>query len=81
MKKFKIGSCRQEACAGAPAPPRWNVRSARVFSCGFRTVIGQDRHDLIFSQLPAEEGRAMAQPAPGWSDPALPKHPIERFVS
>ena len=22
----------------------------------------------------------MAQPAPGWCDPALRKHPIERFV-
>jgi len=28
----KIGSFRQEACAGALAPPRWNARSARVFS-------------------------------------------------
>ena len=23
----------------------------------------------------------MAQPAPGWCDPYLPRHPIERFVS
>ena len=39
VKKFKIGSFRQEAHAGgqrshAPAPPRWNARSARVFGCG-----------------------------------------------
>ena len=37
VKKLKIGSFRQEACAGAPAPPRWNARSARVFGCGFKT--------------------------------------------
>ena len=40
----------------------------------------------IFSQLPVEEGRAMARdggptPAPGWCDPVLRKHPIERFMS
>ncbi|MCI0419990.1 MAG: hypothetical protein L0387_21650, partial [Acidobacteria bacterium] len=29
----------------------------------------------------AEEGRALAQPAPGWCDRSLRKPPIERFVS
>ncbi|MCI0418198.1 MAG: hypothetical protein L0387_44305 [Acidobacteria bacterium] len=48
MKKLKIDFFRQEACAGAPAPPRWNARSARVVGCGFRTVMGQDRPDPIF---------------------------------
>jgi hypothetical protein len=51
VKKLTIGSFRQEACAGAPAPPRWNARTARVFGRGFRTVMEQDRPDSIFSQL------------------------------
>jgi hypothetical protein len=41
VKKFKIGSLGPEACAGAPAPPRWNARSARVFACEFRTLKGR----------------------------------------
>ena len=41
----------EEACAGAPAPPRWNVRSARVFGCRFRKVMEQARRGSIFSQL------------------------------
>ena len=54
MKKLKIGF-RQGACAGgrrspAPAPVRWNARSARVFGCGFRKVMrGLSRFN--FSQL------------------------------
>jgi len=61
VKKLKIGSSRQEACAGAPAPPRWNVRSARVFGCGFRTEMGQDCPDSIFHSFRARvrgQGRA-----------------------
>src|SRR5512145_1855398 len=54
VNKLKVGFFRQEACAGAPAPPGWNVRSARVFGCRFRTVMDQDCPDSIFSQLPGE---------------------------
>jgi hypothetical protein len=58
VKKLKIRSFRQEARAGgqrshAPAPPRWNARSARVLGCGFEAVICQDRANSIFSQLQA----------------------------
>jgi hypothetical protein len=35
----------------------------------------------IFSQLPAEEGRALAHPVPGWCDQRLRKPPSEGFVS
>ena len=43
------GSCEKienrllptQACAGAPAPPRWNARSEGVFRCGFRTMSGR----------------------------------------
>jgi len=54
LKKLKRPSFRRRACAGAPAPPRWNARSARVFSFGFRTATGQGRHHSIFSQLPVK---------------------------
>src|SRR6185436_2517148 len=40
MSKSVASNCppfRRGACAGAPAPPRWNARSARVFGCEFRT--------------------------------------------
>jgi hypothetical protein len=58
VKKLKIGCCRQEACAGAPAPPRWNARSARVFGRGFRALMRRDSPDSIFSQL-QDGGRAL----------------------
>jgi hypothetical protein len=45
VKKLRIVSSRQEPCAGGrrshvPAPPWWNVRSARVFTERF--VEGED---------------------------------------
>jgi hypothetical protein len=33
-EEIKIGSFRQKARAGAPAPLIWNSRSERVFGCG-----------------------------------------------
>ena len=39
---LKIGSFRQEACAGAPAPPRWNAS-------GFGAVKSQDHPDQFFT--------------------------------
>jgi hypothetical protein len=57
VKELKIGCFRQEACAGAPAPPRWNARSARVFGCGFGTAMGQVRPNSIFSQLQGDKWR------------------------
>lgn len=56
VKKLKIGSVQQGA--GAPAPLRWNVRSPRVFGCGFRTVMsGSSR--FSFSQLQADGTSAL----------------------
>ena len=37
MKKLKIDYFRRSACAGAPAPPRWNVHSARVLAVDSET--------------------------------------------
>jgi len=34
---------------GAPAPPRWNARAARVFGCGLEIVLGQHCPDSIHS--------------------------------
>jgi hypothetical protein len=36
--------------------PRWNARSARVFACGFKTIVAQHGPDLIFSQLQGAKG-------------------------
>ena len=56
MKKLKIDYFRPQACAGgqrshAHAPPWWNVRSARVFTCGFGDRADQGWLNSIFSQL------------------------------
>ena len=53
---MKIDDFRHSACAGAPAPPRWNARSARVFGRGFRAVNSQDRPDSIVSQHQGPQG-------------------------
>jgi hypothetical protein len=79
VKKFKIGSFRQKACAGgrrshAPAPPRWNARSARVLGCGFQAVICQDRPNSIFSQLQGQKPKAS-----GWVPPT--KNPPRRCAT
>ena len=59
MKKLKIGSFRQEACTGDAVPraraTRWNARSARVFGCGFRTVIRQNRL-LVVQRVQGDNG-------------------------
>ena len=79
MKKSKIGSFRQEACAGAPAPPRWNARSARVFGCASRTVTLRDRPDSIFSQL-----QGQGPSGPGWvveqTHPGAPVKATQAFT-
>jgi len=41
VKKLRIDSSGKK-------PPRWNAHSARVFSCGFTAVKGQDRPDPFF---------------------------------
>ena len=41
MKEFEIGSFWPEACGGAPAPPRWNARSVRVFGSFFTAPGGK----------------------------------------
>jgi hypothetical protein len=78
VKQLNVDSFRQEACAGAPAPPRCNARSARVFGCGFRTVMGQDRPDSTFSQL---QGAARsARGLSGRSSQTRPRQPPEGFA-
>ena len=43
---------------GAPAPPRWNASSARVFGCRFRTVMSEERPDSSVSQLEARRSKS-----------------------
>ncbi len=79
MKKLKIGSFRQEACAGgqrshAPAPPRWNARSARV--SGDWTFFGVAKPSLgaRASRPPRSGRRPLRWPAAtlAGGPPALP---------
>jgi hypothetical protein len=53
---------QKEACAGAPAPPRWNARSARVSGCRFRTVLGLERPHSIFSHIQWRRTREIVRP-------------------
>ena len=73
---------------GWPADPGRRTRGRRSRSSRLALALGYPltpfqgawRLDVL-APLLGEEGRAMAQPAPGWCDPALRTHPIERFVS
>ena len=51
-------SCRGSACAGAPAPPGWPVRSARVFFCGFGDGRNRDWRNSVVLRLQNCEKRA-----------------------
>jgi hypothetical protein len=53
VKKLKDGSSWQKACAGAPAPSRWNARSARVFNRGSGSEQDFGLPQFDFSQLQA----------------------------
>jgi len=59
VKRFKIGSFRQEACAGAPAPPGWNVCSARALGLWIlgRDTSGSFRFNLFAASGAAQERR------------------------
>jgi len=52
-EELKDGSSWQKACAGAPAPPRWNARSARVFNRGSGSEQDFGLPQFDFSQLQA----------------------------
>ena len=58
-----------------------SARSTQVERALLCTLLAGRCQFSIFSQLPAEEGRAMAQPAPGWCDLLLRKPPIDCCVS
>src|SRR5262245_32075977 len=55
-KKLKIGSFRQEACAGAPAPPGGTRAPRAFFACGFRDRGWPESLDSIFSQPQGGQG-------------------------
>jgi O-antigen ligase len=48
-EKIDLGSFPRKACAGAPAPPRWNACSARVFGGRFRLLMPDHHRSVLRS--------------------------------